>query len=275
MSEIVNAKYGITKKDMRQIYWRSFTLLGSFNFETMEGLGFLYAIQPTLRKIYADDEDGYKAACHRHMAAFNMTVAPSPLVMGITLAMEQMAKENENFDVTSINAVKVSLMGPLSGIGDTFFWGIFRVIACALGVSFASYGNPLGPFVLLLAFNIPNFLTRYYGLKVGYSNGTTLLTSLQESGAMQLFTYCAGIVGVAAVGCMVASWIGITSPLTFEISGNVIEVQSYLDEICPELLSLIATLIIYACLKKKIKITRIILAIIAVGFVLGVSGVIA
>ena len=127
-----------------------------------------------------------------------MTVAPSPFVMGIAVAMEELAHDDENFDVESINAVKVSLMGPLSGIGDTFFWGIFKVIACSLGVSFASQGSVLGPIVLLLAFNIPNFLTRYYCLKIGYNNGSKLLENLQQSGKMQLFTYCAGIVGVAA-----------------------------------------------------------------------------
>ena len=142
----------LNQKDFWQIFWRSFTLLGSFNYERMEGLGFLFAIQPQLRKIYHDDNEGYKAAMHRHMEAFNMTVAPSPFVMGIALAMEENAKVDKDFDVTSINAVKVSLMGPLSGIGDTFFWGIFRVIACSLGISFAMQGNAIAPFILLIAF---------------------------------------------------------------------------------------------------------------------------
>lgn len=31
----------LSKKEFNQIYWRSFTLLGSFNYERMEGLGFL------------------------------------------------------------------------------------------------------------------------------------------------------------------------------------------------------------------------------------------
>ena len=50
--------------------------------------------------------------------------------------------EDENFDVSSITAVKASL--PLSGIGDSFFWGILRVIAAGIGISLASTGSPLG-----------------------------------------------------------------------------------------------------------------------------------
>ena len=85
----------------------------------MEGLGFLYAVMPVLRKIYKGDDEALKAAMHHHIAAFNMTVAPSPFVMGTTIAMEEKAKRDKTFDVASINAIKVSLMGPLSGIGDT------------------------------------------------------------------------------------------------------------------------------------------------------------
>ena len=41
----------LSKKEFNQIYWRSFTLLGSFNYERMEGLGFLYAMMPSLKQI--------------------------------------------------------------------------------------------------------------------------------------------------------------------------------------------------------------------------------
>ena len=50
---------------------------------------------------------------------------------------------------------------------------------------------------------------------------------------------------------MVAAWIGITCPLSFNIAGSDIVIQDYLDQICPQLLSLIATLMIYKNLKRK------------------------
>ena len=90
-NEIISAENNLTKKDFVGVFWRSFTLLGSFNYERMEGLGFLYAVMPVLRKIYKGDDEALKAAMHRHIAAFNMTVAPSPFVMGTTIAMEEIA----------------------------------------------------------------------------------------------------------------------------------------------------------------------------------------
>lgn len=265
----------LPKNEFNSIFWRSFSLLGSFNYERMEGLGFLYAVMPSLKRIWKDDEEGYKASMHRHIAAFNMTVAPSPFVMGLTVAMEEQAKEDDKFDVDTINAIKVSLMGPLSGIGDTFFWGIFKVIATSLGVSFASQGSILGPIILLVTYNIPNFLTRFFGLKYGYSQGVQLMNNLQESGKMRVFTYCAGIIGMASIGAMIAQWIGLTTPLTFSISGTEIIVQEYLDQIVPQLLSLLATLGIYSLIKKKINVTKIILIVSVIAFVLGVFGIIA
>lgn len=195
--------------------------------------------------------------------------------MGISIAMEESVKRDPNFDPASINAIKVSLMGPLSGIGDTFFWGIFRILACSLSIGFAKAGNPIAPFILLILFNIPTFLTRYYGLKIGYTSGNQLLIDLEKSGKMQLFTYCAGILGVAAIGCMIASWVTVSCPLAFTISGNKIVIQEYLDQIMPKLLPLAATLGIYSAIKKNVKITKIISAIVVIGFVLGVFGIIA
>ncbi|EEC91009.1 PTS system mannose/fructose/sorbose family transporter subunit IID [Holdemanella biformis] len=250
-NDVISVENNITKKDFRKVFWRSFTLLGSFNYEKMEGLAYLYCIEHILKKIYKDDEEGLKQAMLRESAAFNMTIAPAPFVMGISIAMEESVKRDPNFDPASINAIKVSLMGPLSGIGDTFFWGIFRILACSLSIGFAKAGNPIAPFILLILFNIPTFLTRYYGLKIGYTSGNQLLIDLEKSGKMQLFTYCAGILGVAAIGCMIASWVTVSCPLEFTISGNKIVIQEYLDQIMPKLLPLAATLGIYSAIKKE------------------------
>lgn len=213
-NEVTTGRF--TKKDFRGVFWRSFTLLGSFNYERMEGLGFLYAIMPLLRKIYKDDDEGLKAAMHRNIAAFNMTVAPSPFVMGTTIAMEESAKEDPNFDVSTINAIKVSLMGPLSGIGDTFFWGIIRILACALAIGFAKEGNPIAPFILLLVFNIPNVLTRLITLDLGYNKGAQILSEMEKTGRMALFTHCAGI-----IGAMSMEYAKKNGYLTLAITGNL------------------------------------------------------
>lgn len=93
---------------------------------------------------------------------------------------------------------------------------------------------------------------------------------------MSLFTYCAGIVGMAAIGCLVASWIGISSPLQIVIgNSDPIVLQETLDTICPQLLSLLATLGIFALNRKQLSQGKIIGIVIVVSFILGLLGVIA
>lgn len=276
MTETMTAsKSAITKSDFRSVFWRSFALMGSFNYERMQSLGFLYSILKPLKRIYADDEEGLKEACKRHIAAFNMTCAPSTFVMGISLAMEESYARDKELDTSSVNAIKVSLMGPLSGIGDTFFWGIFRVLACSLGVAFAQQGNPIAPLVLLLVFNIPNFLVRWFGLKLGYTQGSSFIERLERGGQMQLVTHCAGIIGAVSIGTMIAMWVSITCPLSFTLGEMTITIQEYLDQIIPKLLPLVCTLAVYGALKKGTKVGTIIVAIVVIGFVLGLTGLIA
>ncbi|MBY4797021.1 PTS system mannose/fructose/sorbose family transporter subunit IID [Collinsella sp. AGMB00827] len=265
----------LTSADFRSVTLRSLALMSSFNYERMQALGFLYGIGRPLRKIYAGDNEGLREAMRRHMAAFNMTCAPSTFVMGIALAMEEMYAADRSIDRSGVNAIKVSLMGPLSGIGDTFFWGIFRILACSLGVSFAAQGNPIAPFILLLVFNVPNMLVRWFGVQLGYHRGSELIERLERGGQMKLVTHCAGIIGAISIGTMIAMWVSITCPLTFAIGDMQIIIQEYLDQIIPKLLPLVATLSVYGALKRNIKVPLIIAALVILGFGLGVCGAVA
>lgn len=99
---------------------------------------------PTLDRLYPDESDpkqlaAKKEAYHRHMAFYNCTPQTSAFILGLTASMEEeYAKDPENFNPDSINAVKTSLMGPLSGIGDSFFQGTIRVIAFVWAFSWLS-----------------------------------------------------------------------------------------------------------------------------------------
>ena len=58
-----------------------------------------------------------------------------------------MPKIEENFNPETISALKTSLMGPLSGIGDSFFQGTIRVLAFGFGINLAQQGSILGPYL--------------------------------------------------------------------------------------------------------------------------------
>lgn len=95
------------------------------------------------------------------MELYNVTPYISTLPLGIAAAMEEKRAEDiENFDTDSITNVKTAFMGPLSGIGDSIYWGTIRVIAMGIGTSLAIKGNILGPilFGCVLTYQISEFV---------------------------------------------------------------------------------------------------------------------
>lgn len=258
----------ITKKDLMSLFFRSFLLPACYSMDRMQAPGFAYSIIPVLKKLYGDNKEKLSQALSRHSEVYNNTFACSPFVLGIAAAMEEEASKNEDFDVSSINAIKVALMGPLSGIGDTFFWGTFRIIGTGIGISLAMQRNLLGPLLFLLIYNIPNFLVRYYGVLFGYKLGADSIDTLVSGGLMNRATRAASVMGLTVIGGMIASMVSIKIALVANFGSDVtLDVQSIFDEICPCMLPLAATFIVYKLLKKGVKAYWIMLGIIAVGIV--------
>ena len=278
MSENTTAIQVSPNKRYSQYFWRSWAIQDSWNYERQMNMGFLYGIAPTIDRCYPDQNDPEqvakrKEAYERHMAFYNCTPQTSAFVLGLASSMEEeYARDPENFDPETINAVKTSLMGPLSGIGDSFFQGTIRTIAFGLGTALAMQGSVLGPvlaMVISAAFSIP--ITWYAG-KFGYEMGNSFLERLQ-SGAMEKIMYACGIVGLMAIGGMVATLIGITTPLTF--SEGTVVLQDILNGIVPMVLDLGAVMGMYYLIKRNVKTTWMLAICILGGIALSAFGLLA
>lgn len=102
------------KKMFRTIFWRQFQLLGCMSHTRMQGIGYGWTLAPVLKEIYPD-RDKYLESLKRESMFFNTTQALAPFIMGLTISMEKENAENPDFDVNTINGVKVGLMGPFAG----------------------------------------------------------------------------------------------------------------------------------------------------------------
>ena len=278
MSENTTAIQVSPNKRYSQYFWRSWAIQDSWNYERQMNMGFLFGIAPTIDRLYPDENDPEqvakrKEAYERHMAFYNCTPQTSAFVLGLASSMEEeYARDPENFDPETINAVKTSLMGPLSGIGDSFFQGTIRTIAFGLGTALATQGSMLGPvlaMVISAAFSIP--ITWYAG-KFGYEMGNSFLDRLQ-SGTMEKIMYACGIVGLMAIGGMVATLIGITTPLTF--SDGTLVLQDVLDDIVPMMLDLGAVMGMYWLVKHNVKTGWLLLICIVGGILVNALGILA
>lgn len=155
----------------------------AWNYERQSNLGYSFAMLPALDKIFEGNKEKRIASYKRHLEFYNVTPWLSTFPLGISVAMEEESAKDPEFETDSINNIKVALMGPLSGLGDSFFWGTLRVIATGIGTSLALQGNILGPILFLLIFNIPAIATRYYGLFIGYNIGAGFIEKVQKNWA--------------------------------------------------------------------------------------------
>ncbi len=259
----------VTKRELVSAFWRSFLITACFSMDRMQAPGFDYAMIPVLKKLYGDDKEALSEALTRHAEAYNNTYACTPFVVGIASAMEEEAANDPSFDTSSINNIKVALMGPLSGIGDTFFWGTFRILAAGVGIAFAQKGSLLGPLLFLLIFNIPNILVRVFGMKYGYRIGAKSIDALISGGLMARATKAATVLGLIVIGGMISSMVYFDLSWVLNMGDITLNVQTdLLDMICPKLLPLLLTFGCYRALQKKVNPGFIMIFILALGVVL-------
>jgi fructoselysine and glucoselysine-specific PTS system IID component len=263
----------IDKKTLRSVFWRSFALQGAFNFEKMQNIGYAYSMIPVIKRLY-DKESDQSDALKRHLALFNSTPAVTPAIIGISAAMEEQNVNHKGaFDESSINAVKAALMAPLAGIGDSLFFGTFRVIAAGIGISLAKQGSILGPILFLVLYNIPNIAIRIWGLKYGYKVGINSLEKLQKNGLMNQIMSIVGMIGMMVVGGMVATMLTVETPIKFSMAGATVKIQSIIDQIIPNFLPLIVTLFVFWLIRKKISISKLTVGILILGILAHVIGI--
>ena len=257
-------KVTLTKGDILSTYFRSTFLLGSFNFERMQSMGFCVSMIPTIKRLYSKKED-QAAALKRHLEFFN------------TQPWVGSAKE---VDDAAISGVKVGLMGPLAGVGDPIFWGTLRPVLAALGAGIALTGSILGPLLFFILINVIRAVTRWYGFKYGYEKGTEIVSDM-GGGRLQKITQGASILGLFVMGSLVSKWTSINVPLELTRYKNqlgeevVITLQGVLNDLLPGLLALLLTFLCMYLLRKKVNAMVIIFGLFGVGILGYWAGILA
>lgn len=263
------------KKMLRSVFWRSWTMNASRTGATQyHAIGVIYTLLPVINRFYKTKEEQAEAIT-RHTTWFNATMHINNFIMGLVASMEKRNSEDPTFDASSITAVKASLMGPISGIGDSFFWGILRVIAAGIGISIANTGSFLGATVFLLLYNIPAFFIHYYALYSGYSVGANFIQRMYESGGMKILTKCSSMLGLMMMGSMTASNVKFKTILEVSVKGSdqVMKIQDYLNQLFIGIVPLTVTFLAFWMLKKKVNVNVVMLSIMVLGILLGLLGI--
>ena len=82
-------------------------------------------------------------------------------------------------------SIKYGLMGPISGIGDTFIQAILSPLLLSMGLGLAIDGNLLGPVLYLVLFIGIILVLGYECYMLGYKKGDEAILNFIESGVIR------------------------------------------------------------------------------------------
>ena len=189
---------------------------------------------------------------------------------------ERIASGEKELAGDAMTSIKNGLMGPISGIGDTFIQAILSPLLLSMALGLAAGGNVLGPVLYMILFIGIILILGYECYMLGYKKGDEAILNFIESGVINKIISGAGIMGCTVMGALVANFVTLNTTVSFEMTTGVFDLQAnFFDALMPKLLPLIATLLVYAGMKKKeISALKMMLILIVVGAVLGIFGII-
>lgn len=270
-------KAKITHADIMKCFWRYiFMSQCGWNYERMQSVGYCYSMLPVLKKMHPDPED-FKEAFITNLNFFNTNpIVGTPLIMGAHIALEE---AGASYDTTE--GLKVGLMGPLAGVGDTLVWALYNSIIFSIAAIMALNGNAMGPILAMVLVFFPYMAVRYWQITWAYKEGSNLLSTI-GGGAIGRITEFVTIVGLMVIGGFAPSIVRLTTPLAYaqstvvngETVTQTVQVQAQLDSILPYMLPVLATFMCYWLLKKKSwSPIQVILLLIVIGFTGGALGI--
>lgn len=242
----------LVKSDYTKTALRAFFLQNGFNYSNYQGIGYANILYPALKKHYGDDQDGLYQALEENCEFYNTNPHFLPFITSMHLVMlenDRPAEETRN--------IKMALMGPLAGIGDSLSQFCLAPLFSTIAASLANDGLIMGPILFFVAMNVVltgiKLGTGWYGYKVG----TSFIDKLSEQ--MAVISRIANIIGVTVIAGLAATSVKMSVPIQFA-AGEVdaantaqkfVTIQGMLDKIAPALLPALFTFLMYYLIKNK------------------------
>ena len=275
LTELAPAKpLALTKRELFSC-WRRWIMynLCSMSFERFESFGFCLSMMPAIKKLYPEDAQR-REALKRHTSFYNTEPQIGAIINGLVVGLEEKRANGEPIDGEVINTLKVGLMGPIAGIGDSMIPGMLIPILLSIGMALADGGSMLGPIFYIVTWCSIMLISSWSLFMKGYRLGTGSIEELVSSRSTRL-REAMSLLGIFVMGGLAATYITLSTPLNFVSSDGVnITVQTMLDGIFPKLLPLLVVTGTWYLMAKKnvssVKSMLILLVVAAAGVIIGV-----
>lgn len=171
---------------------RSLMLQGFWNYRKMQSIGMLFAMYPFISSLYPSKDKFFSRAILRNLEGFNTNPVMVSFCLGAVMKQEEvLSKVTESLPVFYAQerewlAIRSSISSTVASLGDRLFWSTLKPISlifafavlCIWQIPFLNdtanveglgLAVALASALAFLIYNIPVFVTRYKGFKLGYA----------------------------------------------------------------------------------------------------------
>lgn len=182
-----------SRKIPKWLLWTSwlrmmFFQMTSQSFDRGYTNAFTGAMSPILRYLYKEHPDAdqrIREGLNRTRNYYLCEQSFSGVAFAIIVGMEERLANGEPISGEMIAATRSSIIGPMSGLGDTIHGSTTRQLAVALTIPFCLLGNWKAAFLMLIFLNISPFAVAFLGVPKGYQEGSSFVLKLVKSGLIQ------------------------------------------------------------------------------------------
>jgi mannose PTS system EIID component len=188
---------GFPRSVLLRVLLRSLLIQGSWNYRSLIGNGFAYAMLPVLRFLYRDRPAELQAAVQRHCELFNSHPYLSPLALGAVSVLE----DAERPEVVA--RFKSAVRGSLGTLGDRLVWAGWRPVCALFALLLVVVNVPwwVAVFAFLLIYNSGHFALRWWSFRFGLTHGKHVGEELRKK-PVQKVQHWLDFAGAALVGAL-------------------------------------------------------------------------
>lgn len=258
------------------LIWETFPQT-CYNYERMMGQVVAHMFSAIINFLYADQPEKRKDVMRREIEFFNVHIEFGACILGMAIALEEQKAMGENIPPEFITNLKTSLMGPLAGMGDTIWQGVVIPILLALCIDLtrSGDGNIWGAVIYAVVIVAAAYGLSYWNFMFGYRSGNEAIMDFLEKGILNKIIKAASIMGCMVMGGLIVNYVSATCGIEIVTSTTTYNVQtSFLDMVCPKILPLSMTMLVYYLMsKKRWSSLKIIGLIVVIGIVGGLTGI--
>lgn len=260
------------------LIWETFPQT-CYNYERMMGQVVAHMFSAIINFLYKDNPSKRKEVMKREIEFFNVHIEFGACILGMAIALEEQKAMGEEIPGDFITNLKTSLMGPLAGMRDPIWQGVVIpiLLAVCLDLTRSGDGNIWGAIIYAVVIVVAAYALSYWNFMFGYRAGSEAIMDFLEKGILNKLIKGASIMGCMVMGGLVVNYVTAVCGIEIVSSTSTYSIQeSFLDAVCPNILPLAMTMLVYYLLnKRRWSSLKVIGLIIVIGIVGGVTGILA